>query len=175
MAVTTVRATSVAMRSTEVRSWSTNVDRQVRDVGAALGELVLAAKHQRIVRPQHLVRLRVGERHLHRPGEEISRGQLLFVEADGLDRDREDSPVSTASAPCVVWHDAVLAAADELGAHLLREDLLDLEEGAAVLERRDADDSGCSRAGTSRGRPARSRSPELASAERTAVSAQPRG
>ena len=37
------------------------------------------------------------------------------------------SPVSTASEPDASGHDGVLAAADELGADLLGEDLLDLE------------------------------------------------
>ena len=101
---------------------------------------VLTSKYQRIVGPQHHVRLRVRKRHLHRPGEQVSRGELLFVEANGLDPDRENLPGENRVRPLRLRHDAVLAAADELGAHLLGEDLLDLRKAAAVLERRDTDD-----------------------------------
>src|SRR5204862_5153028 len=66
--------------------------------------------------------------------------QLLAVDAHRDHRNGQDFPREERVGAGLLGPHGVLAAADELGADLLGQDVFDLEERTPILELRDADD-----------------------------------
>src|SRR6185295_8924417 len=81
----------------------------------------------------------VGERHLQRDGEQIARRELVLVDADWDHGDAQHLAREECVRTNIFRRHRVLAPADELGANLVGEDVLHLEERAAILELWNAD------------------------------------
>src|SRR5262249_41805902 len=105
--------------------------------GPSARRFVFLTEHDGGGLPQHFVLPQVAQLDArgHRDG--VARGELLRVEARRLDLNRADFAGQHRVDAGVLRKNLVLAAPDELGANLLRQEGLEVEDGRAVRERRD--------------------------------------
>src|SRR5262245_228197 len=106
---------------------------------APAGGVVFLAEQQARVLPQHFVLAHVAQLDPRRHRQGVAGRDLLRAEGGGHDRNRADLADQERVDAGLLRQDLVPAAADELRAHLLRHQRLEVEDRGAVHERRDAD------------------------------------
>ena len=136
MALTTVRAKSVDMRSTAARSWPRNTSAPPAML-VALASSYSSEKFSAGFSHSFFFCSHVLERHADDHGEAVASRELRVGEGDRHRRDAGDRAADDAVRAGFGGHGRVLAAALELDAHLVGEDLLHRLVRRGVAERRD--------------------------------------